>query len=41
MGFWSKLFGKKDEEKPADETMENPAAAEETAEVSEEEKTEE
>ena len=43
MGFWSKLFGKKDDENEAkpEETMQNPAApAEETPEVSEEEKTE-
>ncbi len=40
MGFWSKLFGKKDEQ--ADNTMPNPAApAEETPEVSEEETKEE
>ena len=44
MGFWSKLFGKKEESKPADDTMANPVAStddtadttEESAEVSEE-----
>ena len=42
MGFWSKLFGKKDDEKPVDDqTMQNPATpaeeSEDSAEVSEEE----
>ena len=44
MGFWSKLFGKKEENQPADDTMANPVAStnetvetpEETTEVSEE-----
>jgi len=43
MGFWNKLFGKKEENKPAEDTMANPVATtdesvetpEETADVSE------
>jgi hypothetical protein len=41
MGFWSKLFGKKDDAAKTDDTMANPAAPAEEAAEKPEETTEE